>query len=104
MTTSFTALRLPYADDRSLGLPAGEEPYSSGAPPPTSLYGIWCMAHGELGEILLMALTISSVQASVDQGSTDLYIGLGLTQLSASVLQCIPYVYPATSQTIADWQ
>jgi len=62
------------------------------------------MAHGELGEILLMTLTIPSVHAYVDQGSTDFYIGLGLAELSASVLQCVPCVCPATSQTMADWQ
>ena len=62
------------------------------------------MAHEELVKMLLIALTIPSVHAYVDQGSTDLYIGLGLTQLSVSVLQCVPCVCPATSQTIADWQ
>ena len=69
-----------------------------------AFYSIRCIAHEELVKILLAALTIPSVHAYVDQGSTDLYIGLGLVGLSASVLQCVPCACPTTSQTIADWQ
>ena len=69
-----------------------------------AFYGIGCIAHEELVKILLAAFIIPSVHAYVDQCNTDLYIGLGLVGLSASVLQCVPCAYPTTSQTIADWQ
>jgi hypothetical protein len=68
-----------------------------------AFHGIWCIAHEKLVTMLLAALTIPSVQAYVDQGSADLYIGLALVGLSASVLQCVPCACPATSRTIADW-
>jgi hypothetical protein len=72
--------------------------------PHASLYGIRCLAHETLVQMLGTALTIPSVSPSGNQRSTDLSVRFGLARLSAFALQGIPCACPATSLTMAEWQ
>ena len=53
-----------------------------------------CLAHAAVVQMLGAALTLPSVDTSVNQRSTDLSVRFGLVGLSASVLQCIPAPVP----------
>jgi hypothetical protein len=67
-----------------------------------AFYGIGCIAHAALVQMLFTVITIPSIYTSVNQGSTDLSVRRGLAGLSAFPLQGVPYACPATSQTMAD--